>query len=139
MSDTGITVLVAGLLQLATMIVGFLTLWIKLKYGAEQAEKAKLKAEMVERKIDENTSITKSGTEAAAKSANAAAVTAVKAKSAADAIAQDLKTKLNGGVDLAIESNIKPIRDALQDHIMRYESDMKSVQLSLKEISGRMR
>jgi predicted nucleic acid-binding Zn-ribbon protein len=40
-----------------TMLVGFLTMWLKLRYGAEKAEEAAVKATAVEKKIDDNTVI----------------------------------------------------------------------------------
>ncbi len=61
MSDTAATILVTGLSGIATMLLGFFTLWIKLKYGAEQAELAASKAVVavakaaeLKKKVDDN-------------------------------------------------------------------------------------
>ncbi len=40
MSDAAIAQVVAGLITITTVVVGFLTLWVKLKYGADQAKVA---------------------------------------------------------------------------------------------------
>lgn len=58
MNDAAIANVVTGLVTITTLVVGFLTLWVKLRYGAEQAEKAARKADVVERKIDYNTTKT---------------------------------------------------------------------------------
>ena len=100
MSDSGVTIGVAGLLQLATMVTGFLTLWVKLKYAAK-------KAEDVEGKLDSNTRITAAGAAAAAVAAQDAAATA---------------SKLNGGVDKAVAEAIEPLQKALDDHARRIET-----------------
>lgn len=66
MSDAAVAAITAALVQMTFMIVGFLTLWAKLKYGvkeaqasakiaAESATKAADKAEVVEKKLDANT------------------------------------------------------------------------------------
>lgn len=69
MSDAAITIVVAGVVQVAVITAGFLTLWVKLRYGVEEARKSAVKAEesatvaadkvqVVERKIDANTATT---------------------------------------------------------------------------------
>lgn len=58
MTDGAITTIVAGVITVTTMVVGFLTLWVKLKYGAEKAEETASKVKVVEGKIDDNTRIT---------------------------------------------------------------------------------
>ena len=65
-SDSAVAILVSGLITVTTMVVGFLTLWVKLKYSAERAEEAAIKAEeavvkaeVVEGKIDRNTIATR--------------------------------------------------------------------------------
>lgn len=69
MSDAAVNVLVAGVLQALLAIVGFFTLWIKVKYGTDAAKTASNRAEasatvaatkvaIVEDKIDANTVIT---------------------------------------------------------------------------------
>lgn len=58
MSDTTITIIVAGAIQIAGMIVGFLTLRARLLYAGEKAEEAATKAKVVEGKLDANTATT---------------------------------------------------------------------------------
>lgn len=57
MSDAAIANIVTGIVTIVTLVIGFLTLWVKLKYGAEKAEEAAVKADIVESKIDANTKI----------------------------------------------------------------------------------
>lgn len=78
MSDGSITVIASTVVTVVTLIIGLLTLWIKLKYGvdkvqevSENAQKAALAAKEVatniENKIDENTAVTVEAKEAAAR------------------------------------------------------------------------
>lgn len=78
MSDAAITAIVSGVITVATMVTGFLTLWIKLKYGADKAEeasehaqkavnKAEETAKEVTGKIDANTALTAEVKEVATK------------------------------------------------------------------------
>lgn len=55
MSDAAITIIVAGLIQVSGMVVGFFTLWLKIRYSAGKAEEAATNAERVESKLDANT------------------------------------------------------------------------------------
>ncbi len=96
-----VTAIVAGVVNIAGMIIGFLTLWLKIKYGAEKAEAAVTKAEAavvtqaaLGKKIDDNTKITKAGVEAVS----------VVAK------------KLNGGLDEALKEATEPIKERLAQH-----------------------
>jgi uncharacterized coiled-coil protein SlyX len=56
MSDATATSLITGMVTITTMIVGFLTLWAKLRYGADKAEQAADNASRVEGKLDANAS-----------------------------------------------------------------------------------
>lgn len=65
MSDAAVVTLVSGLVTVTTIVTGFLTLWIKIKYGVEKAQEAadtanvvEGKMNAVEGKVDENTLIT---------------------------------------------------------------------------------
>ena len=69
MSDAAVASIVTGVLAIVTTIVGFLTVWVKLKYGvdearkaasvaADSASKAAHKADSVENKIDHNNAMT---------------------------------------------------------------------------------
>ena len=141
-----VATIVTGGVTVTTLVVGFLTLWVKLRYGAQQVEKAAIKADVVEKKIDSNTAITKAGTEAAATNAKAAEVnakaaevTAKEAKNATTALAKTLETKLNGGVDAAIESAVKPLRDAMLEHAIQDDANMKEIRIALDDLKRRIR
>lgn len=60
MSDAAITTLASSLVQIVLTVVGFLTLWVKLRYGVEVSQKAANKAQDVESKLDANTVTTES-------------------------------------------------------------------------------
>lgn len=105
LSDSAIATIVSGAITITTMVVGFFTMWVKLKYG--------------EKKIDDNTAITKDG-----------AVKAGEAKVAAQAVNQ----KLNGGIDAAIETALKPVRDTLQDHVLQDDQNMKEIRAALEDL-----
>lgn len=51
MSDGAIASITAALITITTMVIGFMTLWVKLKYGVKTAES-------VETKVDHNTAMT---------------------------------------------------------------------------------
>lgn len=53
MSDSAVTVIVAGVVQVVVLVVGWLTLWTRLRYGVERTE-------AVEKKLDDNTATTNS-------------------------------------------------------------------------------
>lgn len=67
MSDAAITTLAAAAVQIVVLIIGLLTLWIKVKYGADRANDAAKKADEVEQKVDENTAISTLAKDSAAK------------------------------------------------------------------------
>lgn len=63
----------AAVVQVVLTVIGFLTLWVKIKYGVDKAEEAATNAKVVEGKIDNNTAITtkaKNAAEAAEKQTN---------------------------------------------------------------------
>lgn len=59
MNESVITIVVTGAVQIVGMIVGFLTLWVKLQFASTKAAEAVVKAELVEDKLDANTATTK--------------------------------------------------------------------------------
>lgn len=122
MSDAAIASIVTGVVSVVLSAIGFLTLWVKLKYGADQAEQAKQKAQAVEGKIDlslekieVNTKVTKAGIKVAARDNKEAVVAAVDAKGATEAMAATVSKKLNGGIDDAVEKNVGPIKARLEE------------------------
>lgn len=118
MSDATIAVIVSGAVQLAVAGLGFLTLWVKLRYGVEEkAKELKTKTDLVGRKIDDNTTITVEANQAAVSSAQTAASVASAAKTAVDRIDR----KLNGGIDSSIREATDPIHAVLKQHTGRIE------------------
>ncbi len=105
MSDAAIAVIVTGVIQAIGMVLGYL----KLRHGTEQAKE---QVGVVEKKIDNNTQLTKAGTTAAVKTAQTAVATAAEAKEATQNVADSINRKLNGGIDAAI----KPVREDLMAH-----------------------
>ena len=142
MSDAAVANIVTGVVTVATLVIGFLTLWVKLRYNTQQAEKAAIesaiavvKATEVEKKIDNNTALTVAGTNAAASSAILAANNAAEAKSTAE----DINSKLNGRIEDIIEKAVAPIRKTLEDHIAHDHECMTEIRRSLADLQNRLR
>lgn len=106
------------------MITGFLTLWVKLRYG-------------VETKIDTNTQMTKAGTTAAAVNAKAAQQAAQLASNKADI----LVSKLNGDMDDRIRSIVSEHTDHLvtmfKAHSEQDDKNMAEIRRALGELRDR--
>ncbi len=60
MSDAAVATIVAGMVQCTGMIVGFLILWTRLRYAEGAVRSAATKVDVVERKLDANTTTTES-------------------------------------------------------------------------------
>ncbi len=103
MTDAAVATIVSGCITIAGMIVGFLTMWFKVKYSNQS----------VEEKVDANTRVTKEGTTAATEHAKEATEAAKSVATTTDTI----NRKLNGGLHAAIHEIIDPVR----------EVDMKSI------------
>lgn len=58
MSDAAVTTVVVGVINVVGLVIGFLTMWVKLRYAGNKAEEAAEKAIVVERKLDDNTTTT---------------------------------------------------------------------------------
>lgn len=127
MSDAAVATIVSGFVTVTTMVVGFLTLWVKLRYGTQMAETAAAKAAVVEGKLDDNTNLTRAGTAAAASNAKAAEQAATEAKSTAETISK----KLNGGIESTIEAAIAPIRAAFIEHAASDERNMAEIRAAM--------
>lgn len=123
MSDATIATIVSAVVTVATMVTGFLTLWVKLRYAAVDAEAAKKKAEAVESKLDSNTAITKGASAAAARSAQIAIQNHEETKR----FSESMHKKLNGGLDAALEHAISPIRKELASHAQKDEKNMEEI------------
>ena len=125
MSDTAIASLVTGIVTVTTMIIGFLTLWVKLKYGVETAEKVAKKTEIVEAKLDNNTVITKAGNMAAASAVVTATTVANAAANSIDSIASQLNGKLEDKIISIVKSHTEPILKSV-DEIRKSVSDIRN-------------
>ena len=113
MSDAAIASIVTGMVTMTTIVAGFLTIWVKMKYGAEKAEE-------VSKKVDNNTEITKRGIEEAGTHAAIAADAAKDAASAAThaAVKTDaLSEQLNGKLEAKIGEIVKGHIDGLKGHV----------------------
>ena len=129
MSDSAIATIVTGLVTMVTLIVGFLTLWVRLKYGADK----------VERKIDVNTALTKAGTEEAAANAKVAASAATKAADKADALA----IQMNGGLDdrmiAIVKAHTGPLAAVLESHAKQDDKHMAEIRFALGELRDQVK
>lgn len=114
MSDATIVAVVSGVITVTTMIIGFLTLWVKLRYGVD-------KTEQIEEKVDHNTKITRDANE----------VAVVNSK--------EISKRLNGGIDSAIEVATKPLYDILTNHVLQYETDMKELRNLIEEVRKKVK
>lgn len=103
MSDAAITSIVTGVVTIVTLMVGFLTLWIRLKYGIEG------KTDSVSKKLDDNTQLTKNARDEARVSAMSATTTRE--------TVEDINRKLNGGIDSAVLTAVAPLHTALEEKI----------------------
>lgn len=115
----------SGLVTITTMVVGFLTLWVKLKYG-------------VEFKIDSNTEITRAGTKVATDNAKIAAVAASAAAQKATATEDKITDMLNGQLDNKIRTIVKecfdPLSNAVSAHAGQDEKNMAEIRKALDEL-----
>lgn len=111
MSDAAIANIVTGVVTVVISVVGFLTLWIKLRYGVEE------KTKTIDEKIDNNTTITMQASSTAILNSKTAVAAAVDTTAAVDRIDR----KLNGGIDAAIMQAIDPIHKALEQYKTKVE------------------
>ena len=147
MSDAAIANIVTGIVTTVTLLIGFLTLWVKLRYGVEKTEEVARRSQQVESKVDHNTLVTKAGTDAAVRNAKMAAETATTAaETAAEvsivtrAMAESIDKKLNGGgIDAAIESAIQPIRESLAKHTVQDDRNMNEIRTALNDLRKRIK
>lgn len=127
LDTSAVAIIVTGAVNVVTMLIGFLTLWVKLKYGADKADEAAKKAGDVEKKVDDNTEITKVGTDRAAHNAAVAATVAADARAVSEVINQ----KLNGGIDAAVNS----VGDELKKHADRDEKYMAEIDAKFEKLT----
>ena len=121
MSDAGIATIVTGLITVTTMIIGFLTLWLKLRYG-------------VERKIDVNTAMTAEQGSISTTNARAAVHAAKAAASATEALATQLNGKLDERITLIVKSHVEPIVAIIREHSAQDDKNMHEIRTALGEL-----
>ena len=125
MSDATVVALVTGLGTIVATVVGFLTLWVKLKYG-------------VEFKIDTNTEMTRAGAKAATDHAKIAATSANAAAQKATATEDKITNMLNGQLDVRIRTVVKecfePLEIAVQAHAEQDEKNMAEIRATLDQM-----
>ncbi len=109
MSDAGIAIIATGVANAVAMIVGFLTLWIKLRYGAEKAEAT---ATDVAKKLDVNTALTRKAEASAMVAADKAEASTIHKVD----LLHDIQTHVNGGVSAAIRQVFGEFQAELKKH-----------------------
>lgn len=97
MSDAAITSIVTGLVTIGLSAIGFLTLWIKLKYGVQKVEDANTKIDAAAVQVQANTDLT------------------TKTKD----MAETVNRKLNGGLDNAVHVIITGAVGSLRDELLQ--------------------
>jgi hypothetical protein len=123
-SDAAIATIVTGLVTITTIIAGVVTLWIKQRSTAET--------------VEENTRLTKAGTEKATAAATEARDTAAAAASEAQATALTTQELLNGKLDDRIQSIVKKeveeLVRAFQAHAEQDEKNMQEIRTALAKL-----
>ena len=122
MSDAAVASLVTGLITITTMVVGFLTLWLKLRYG-------------VESKIDTNTLLTKQGAAAATEHAKVASEAASSAMIAAETLNRSLNGELDIRIKNVVSAAVSPLADALRIHAAQDEKNMVEIRDILRSLT----
>lgn len=125
LSDAAVASIMTGLVTIATVVVGFLSMWIKLRYG-------------VESKIDNNTEITRTNAKQAVDAATTVATKADAIAEKTDAIAE----KINGGLERKIEAIVKlyvgPITAAMAAHSEQDDRNVQEIKKALGELRDRI-
>ena len=139
MSDAAVFALVSGLIQITTIVVGFLMLWVKLKYGVEEAKESADKAEVsatsaerrskvVEEKIDVNTKLTKVSVVAATKAANKTDEIASKT--------DEIAHQLNGDTETKIHTVVREYLDTL---MVEQSKGTKEILVALSQLQNQIK
>lgn len=128
MSDAAVANLITGLVTITTMVIGFLSLWLKLKYGVEKAEEAAVNAIKVERKIDQNTAITK-------EQGNAAREAADNAVFSANELAKQMNGMLDDRITTIVKSHTEALAHMFREHAKQDEANMQEIRIILAEFT----
>lgn len=139
MSDAALTTLVSGIITVTTTLVGFLTLWLKLRYGIEKVEEAAIKAKEVEKKIDTNTTITEVAAASAISNAKIAVDTAIETKITTDYIAKQLNGNFEDKIILIVKSQTEPMLAMMKAHSDQDDKNMQEIRNALGELRDQIR
>ena len=145
MSDAAIANIVTGAVTITVSLVGFLTLWVKLRYAAtkseeaatraeETANKVEIKAADVERKIDNNTKLTIAGADQASSNAMVAAQAATIAADKSAEIMSQLNGKLDERIIRIVDQHVKPVVATIRAHAEQDDKNMAEIRTTLEEI-----
>lgn len=123
MSDAAIATIVTGIVTVVTTICGVITLWIKLRKS--------------DKKIDDNTEMTKIGSAAAVKTAAVAASAATEAAEKTDALIEQMNGKLEARITAIVRTHTEPIATAIRIHTEQDDKNMVEIRTALGELRDR--
>ena len=142
MSDAATASIMTGIVTITGLVVGFLTIYVRLKYGEKRSEDRasalEKKTDDVSKKVDNNTVITKAVSVVAAKNAKVAAEAAIIAAETTKEInehTREISGKLNGGVDSAIRTIINPVQKALEEHAAQDDKALMEAHTKIDELT----
>lgn len=125
MSDAAIASIVTGLVTVTTLIVGFLTLWVKLRYGESATRK-------VGEKVEENTEITTEAKDAA----NKAVAHALGCDKERAALLKGLAD--HDGRIAALESQMAALKVSMDGVTKNVDSTRHEMRSHLQTLSGKL-
>ena len=123
MSDGAIATIVTGLITITMTVIGFLTLWLKLRYGVTKAEETAEKVHTVEKKLDANTVMTAAGVNAAS--------------TKADAIVEQLNGKLEDRIRSIVKEQLEPIIAMFKIHSDQDDKNTAEIRESIEKLGNR--
>lgn len=130
MSDAAIASIVTGCVTMMGLLVGFLTMFVKLRYNADKADE-------VSTKVDKNTEVTKLGIAEASSHAQAAADAASNAATQTTSLAEQLNGKLEAKIEGIVAAHVRPILTAMGDHSAQDDKNMAEIRKALGELRDR--
>lgn len=120
MSDAAVASIVGGVITIVTLVVGFLTLWVKLKYGVTKLEEAAKTGAENKLAVAENTQLTRRNT------------------SAVDNVASQLNGALDDKVTRIIKDHTEPLVKAFEAHNRQDQANMDRIETAIKELSTKL-
>ncbi len=139
MSDAAVATIVSGAITIVGLVVGFLTMWVKLTHASAKAEQAVDQAKVVENKIDHNTSMTAQAAVAAEKASEHTAdcdeerVRILKGLAGHDGRISALETQMPA-LRLALEGvtkNLDTTRHEMRGHLQAVVSKLDLLSLTI--------